>query len=350
MKAYLVMEFSAPLVEQEVPTPEPLGTEVLVRVVHAGVCHSDLHIHDGYYSLAGGAKLDLLERGIRLPHTMGHELYGEVAAIGADVTGVSNGDRRLVYPWIGCGQCGACLAGNENVCIAPRSIGVFTPGAYADYCLVPNEKYLVDIGDLDPLVATPYSCSGVTVYSAISKALPIGNKEWLVIMGAGGLGLNAVAIAKALDVVNVLVVDIDDSKLDAATEMGADAVLNPGTDDAVASLQKMTDGGPRAVVDTVGAESTANLGIAALLKGGRYVIVGLFGGGVTLSLPTIPLRAISVLGSYTGNLTELKALIELAKAGKVKPLPVSTRPLSEVSETLDELREGKIVGRTVLSN
>ena len=333
MKAYQVTEFSAPLVEQEVPTPEPLGTEVLVRVVHAGVCHSDLHIHDGYYSLAGGAKLDLLERGIRLPHTMGHELYGEVAAIGADVTGVSIGDRRLVYPWIGCGQCGACLAGNEN-----------------DYCLVPNEKYLVDIGDLDPLVATPYSCSGVTVYSAISKALPIGNKEWLVIMGAGGLGLNAVAIAKALDVANVLVVDIDDSKLDAATEMGADAVLNPGTDDAVASLQKMTDGGPRAVVDTVGAESTANLGIAALLKGGRYVIVGLFGGGVTLSLPTIPLRAISVLGSYTGNLTELKALIELAKAGKVKPLPVSTRPLSEVSETLDELREGKIVGRTVLSN
>ena len=152
---------------------------------------------------------------------------------------MSIGDRRLVYPWIGCGQCGACLAGNENVCIAPRSIGVFTPGAYADYCLVPNEKYLVDIGDLDPLVATPYSCSGVTVYSAISKALPIGNKEWLVIMGAGGLGLNAVAIAKALDIANVLVVDIDDSKLDAATEMGADAVLNPGTDDAVANLQKM---------------------------------------------------------------------------------------------------------------
>ena len=350
MKAYQVTEFSAPLVEQEVPTPEPSGTEVLVRVVHAGVCHSDLHIHDGYYSLAGGAKLDLLERGIRLPHTMGHELYGEVAAVGPDVTGISVGDRRLVYPWIGCGECGACLAGDENVCVAPRSVGVFTPGAYAEYCLIPNVKYLVDIGDLEPKVATPYSCSGVTVYSAISKALPVGGSEWLVIMGAGGLGLNAVAIAKARDVANVLVVDIDDSKLSAASEMGANAVLNPSDDGALATLQEMTGGGARAVVDTVGAESTANLGIGALLKGGRYVIVGLFGGGVTLSLPTIPLRAISVLGSYTGNLEELKALIELAKAGKVKPLPVSTRPLSEVGDTLEELRAGKIVGRTVLSN
>jgi D-arabinose 1-dehydrogenase-like Zn-dependent alcohol dehydrogenase len=208
----------------------------------------------------------------------------------------------------------------------------------------------VDIGNLDPVVATPYSCSGVTVYSALSKALPVTPAEWLVIMGAGGLGLNAVAIARARGVENVLVVDIDDTKLAAASDMGASAVLNPGQADALTRLQDMTDGGPRAVVDTVGAETTATLGIAALKKGGRYVIVGLFGGGVTIALPTLPLRAISVLGSYTGNLAELKALIELANSGAVKALPVTTRPMEEVADTLDDLRAGKVVGRVVMSN
>ena len=350
MKAYQVTEFSARLETREIATPEPTGTEVLIKVSNAGVCHSDLHIQDGYYSLVGDARLDLGERGIKLPRTLGHELYGEVVAGGPDAGDLPLGEGRLVYPWIGCGECPVCLAGNENICAAPRSVGVFADGAYADYCLIPHSKYLVDIGDLEPVVATPYSCSGVTVYSALSKALPVSSAEWLVIMGAGGLGLNAVAIARARGIENVLSVDIDDTKLAAASDMGATAVLNSGQPDALAQVQDMTHGGPRAVVDTVGAEATANLGIASLQKGGRYVIVGLFGGGVTIALPTLPLRAISVLGSYTGNLAELKTLIELASSGKVRPLPVATRPMAEVANTLDDLRSGKIVGRVVMSN
>lgn len=350
MKAYQLTEFSGRLLGREISTPEPTGTEVLIKVRNAGVCHSDLHIQDGYYSLAGGDRLDLNERGIKLPRTMGHELYGEIAAAGPDAGELPIGAGRLVYPWIGCGTCPVCLGGDENVCASPRSIGVFADGAYADFCLVPHPKYLIDIGDLDPVVATPYSCSGVTVYSALSKALPVSSEEWLVIMGAGGLGLNAVAIARARGVANVLSVDIDDAKLSAATEMGATAVLNSGSDDALSRLLELTDGGPRAVVDTVGAQGTASLGVACLKKGGRYVIVGLFGGGLTLALPTLPLRAISVLGSYTGNLAELKALIDLANSGKVKPLPVSTRSMAEVGETLDDLRAGTIVGRVVVSN
>tara|TARA_E500000331_G_scaffold340673_1_gene372239 strand:- start:102 stop:1154 length:1053 start_codon:yes stop_codon:yes gene_type:complete len=349
MKAYQVTEFSKPLEATELDKPEPTGTEVLIRVDKAGVCHSDLHIQDGYYALDGDTKLDLNERGINLPRTMGHELYGEVVAAGPDAD-APIGEYRLIYPWIGCRECSTCLAGFENICAAPQSIGVFNDGAYADYCIIPDSKYLIEIGDLDPVVATPYSCSGLTVYSALSKALPVSSDEWLVIMGSGGLGLNAVAIARARGVDNVVSVDIDEKKLAAAKDMGATAVLNSGNADALAQLQEITGGGPRAVVDTVGAEVTASLGIGSLLKGGRYVIVGLFGGGITLGLPTLPLRAISVLGSYTGNLTELKELIELAKSGKVKPLPVATRPMAEVSDTLDELRSGKIVGRVVMSN
>jgi D-arabinose 1-dehydrogenase-like Zn-dependent alcohol dehydrogenase len=268
-----------------------------------------------------------------------------------DTTGdVTIGARALVHPWHGCGDCPVCRSGSENLCLKPRSLGVFSDGGYADYCLVPHPRYLIDIGDLDPAVATPYSCSGVTVFSALKKLLPVDDEEWLVIMGAGGLGLNAVAIAKGMGAANVLSVDIDESKLEAARELGADATLNSTAPDALARLGELTGGAPRAVLDTVGAEATSKLALGALAKAGRYVIVGLYGGSLTLPLVTLPLRAISIAGSYTGNLQELKELIELAKSGKVKALPTQTRDMSRLGDTLDDLRAGRIVGRVVLTN
>jgi len=350
MKAYQLTAFDAPIEARDVATPEPTGTQVLVKVSHAGVCHSDLHIQDGYYDLGDDVHLDLGERGVNLPRTMGHEILGEVVKGGPEAGDLVIGSRALIHPWLGCGECPTCLAGNENICLKPASLGVFSDGGYADYCLVPHPRYLVDIGDLDPAVATPYSCSGVTVFSALRKLLPVDDQEWLVIMGAGGLGLNAVAIAKGMAAANVLSVDLDDAKLAAARDMGADATLNSGDADAMAQLRKITGGAPRAVLDTVGAEATAQLAIGALAKGGRYVIVGLYGGSLTLPLVTLPLRAISITGSYTGNLQELKDLVTLAKSGKVKPLPTQTRDMSSVGETLDDLRAGRIVGRVVLTN
>lgn len=350
MKAYQVVEFTEPIEARETPTPEPKGTEVLIKVSCAGVCHSDIHIWEGYYDLGADSRLTLGDRGVELPLTMGHELYGEVVSGGPEAGDLPIDEGRLIHPWIGCGECEVCRQGLENMCLKLQSLGVFRQGAYAEYCLIPHPRYLVDIGDLDPATATPYACSGVTVFSALNKALPVADDEWLVIMGAGGLGLNAVAVAKALGVARVLSVDIDDEKLQAARDMGADATINSSSASALEDLQAAATGGVRAVVDTVGAEATATLGVAALTKGGRYVIVGLFGGGLTLALPMIPLRAISVLGSYVGNLQELKDLIALVQTGKVKPLPTATRPLAEVGDTLNDLRDGKIVGRVVLTN
>lgn len=351
MRSYQLTAPGQPFEQVDREDPTPTGTEVLVRVTHAGVCHSDIHISDGYFDLGGGKKLDIVARGQKLPVTLGHEVLGEVVAAGPDAPDAPIGKTMLVHPWLGCGECSACKAEMENHCPTMRSIGIFRDGGYATHCLVPHPKYLVDIGDVDPMVATPYSCSGVTVYSALKKAMPVLDSEWLAIFGAGGLGLSAIAIAKGMGVKNVISVDIDDEKLAAAKETGADAVLNStSVANAIKALQELAGGELRAVVDTVGGEATAQLGTGAVRKGGRYVIVGLYGGELTVSLPTLPMRALSILGSYVGSLGELKELMELVKAGKVKPIPMTTRPLETAYDTLQDLKAGRIVGRVVLTN
>ena len=351
MRSYQLVQPGKPFEEVDRADPTPTGTEVLVRVTHAGVCHSDIHISDGYFDLGGGKKLDIIARGQRLPVTLGHEVLGEVIAAGPDAKDAPIGKTMLVHPWLGCGECSACKAEQENHCPTMRSIGIFRDGGYATHCVVPHPKYLVDIGDVDPTVATPYSCSGVTVYSALKKAMPVLDTEWLAIFGAGGLGLSAVAIAKGMGVKNVISVDIDDEKLEAAKKTGADAVLNSKTaENPIAELQKIAGGELRAVVDTVGGEATSSVGIGAVRKGGRYVIVGLYGGEMTVSLPTLPMRALSIMGSYVGSLGELKELMELVKTGKVKPIPMETRPLETAYDTLQDLKAGRITGRVVLTS
>lgn len=350
MRSWKVTDFGKPLemIQQEIP--EPTGTEVLVKVTRCGVCHSDLHIGDGYFDLGSAGRLNMGDRGVPLPHVLGHEILGEVVKGGPDAGPVPTGETKLIHPWIGCGECSICKSGQENHCAKPRTLGVYRDGGYQEYVLVPHAMFLVDIGDVDPSEATPFACSGVTVYSALRKAQPVLDDEWLVIMGAGGLGLAAVGIARAMGFKQILSCDIDDKKLAAAKDMGATATLNISGDDAAEALAEATGGGPRAVVDTVGANPTAKLGYGSLVKGGRYVIVGLYGGDFTIPLPTLPLRAAAVIGSYVGSLKELKELMELVKAGKVKQVPIENRPMDQVQRSLDELRAGKIVGRVVLTN
>ena len=125
MRAWAVVENGAPLKELELPTPEPKGTEVLIEVTHCGVCHSDLHIWEGYYDIGGGKKMSLKDRGVVLPLAMGHEIVGRVAKLGPDAKGVKVGDLRIVFPWLGCGTCEKCLAEEDNMCLTPRSLGVY---------------------------------------------------------------------------------------------------------------------------------------------------------------------------------------------------------------------------------
>ena len=169
MISYEVTGFGKPLERAERPTPTPTGDQVLVRIEAAGVCHSDLHIWHGEYDLGNGKKLSMADRGMKLPLTMGHEIAGEVIAVGPDVKDVQVGKRYVVFPWHGCGECKVCKRGDENLCLAGKSMGVYQNGGYADHVLVNHGYYLVDIGDMPAERAAPYACSGLTTYSAINK-------------------------------------------------------------------------------------------------------------------------------------------------------------------------------------
>jgi alcohol dehydrogenase/propanol-preferring alcohol dehydrogenase len=349
MRSYRVTDFGAPLSEVDAQTPRPSGSEVVLRVKAAGVCHSDLHIWEGGYDLGHGRRLSLKDRGIALPLTMGHETVGEVLTVGPDASGVKPGDIRLVYPWIGCGKCAVCQADQENLCATPRSIGVFCDGGYADHIVVPSAKYLVDLKGLDPVTAAPYACSGVTTYSALKKLSDVIAREPIVIIGAGGLGLMALTLLKAMDGFGAIVVDIDARKRQAALDGGALAAVDGAAADAQAQIARAAGQPIRGVIDLVGSAQTTGLGFDCLAKGGKLVIVGLFGGAAPWSLPLIPIKAVTIQGSYVGNLIELKELIDLVVRRQVPPIPVTALPLDQANGALQDLRAGKLVGRAVLT-
>jgi D-arabinose 1-dehydrogenase-like Zn-dependent alcohol dehydrogenase len=337
-----------PLKLNEAPTPKPQGSEVLLKMLAAGVCHSDLHLNDGWFDLGGGKRMSLQDRGMKLPVTLGHENVGEVVAAGPDAKGVKIGARVLAHPWIGCGQCGPCKRNEENLCRAMKSLGVFSNGGYADYMLVPHPRYLIDIGDLAPERVAPLACSGVTTYGALKK-VPTLKTEPTVIIGAGGLGLMCLALHKAMGGHSAIVVDIDPAKREAAKQGGAKLVIDGAAKDATQQIIDATDGGAWAAIDLVGSSASARLGYDSLIKGGKYIIVGLYGGDLTVSLPPIPMRALTIQGSYVGSLPETIELIELVRRTGLPPVPVATRPLTDVNAVMDQLRAGKIIGRVVLT-
>ncbi len=349
MLSYDVCECGAPLQLIERETPEPKGSEVLLRVIAAGVCHADLHIGDGYYDIGGGQKLMLLERGIKLPLTMGHENVGEVVAVGPNVKGVSVGDVRLIHPWMGCGECAVCRRGDENLCVKPCSVGIHRAGGFATHLVVPHPRYLFDITGLAPERAAPLACSGVTAFSALKKAADTLADEPVVMIGAGGVGLMALALHARMGGKAAIMVDIDPAKREAARQAGASHVIDGRAPDVLDQIRAATGGGAWAVIDFVGAGQTVKLGVDATTKGGKVIVVGLFGGDVTVSTPFFPIKALTVQGSYVGSLNEIAELIDLVKAKGAPDVPVATRPLDQVNAALNDLRDGRVIGRVVMT-
>ena len=342
-----LVDYGKPLQATEAATPKPLGTEVLLRVSHCGVCHSDIHLQDGYFDLGGGQKLDV--RGNRpMPFTLGHEIAGTVEAAGPDAKGVTQGKFYAAYPWIGCGKCGLCARGDEHMCNAPRALGVTVDGGYATHVLVPHPHYLLDVEGIAPGIAGALMCSGLTGYGAIKKAVPYLKFGPLLIVGLGGVGMMGLQFARALTDKPILAADIDKSKREAALKLGAAEAFDPAEAGARKAIMKAS-GGVGAAVDFAGSDKSLAFAHAVVAKGGAAIVVGLIGGSFTLPVPMFPLRALTIMGSYVGSTGEAREMLDLVKAGKVAPIPVETRPLADTSRSLDDLRAGKIVGRVVIT-
>ena len=349
MKSARITAPNEPLVVSESDAPKPQGNQVLIKVKSVGVCHSDLHLWEGGYDLGDGQFMKVTDRGVKYPVTPGHEIVGIIEDMGEGVSNVSKGDEVLVFPWIGCGECPACKVGNENLCDAPKSMGVFQDGGYSDYALIPDSKYLAKLDGVDPDSATSLACSGLTAYTAIKKSNQ-NSPEFIVIIGAGGLGLMGVQIAKAITDAKIICVDLDDKKLETAKEMGAHYILNSKDSETSQKILSIcNDKGADSVVDFVNAPPTAKLALSILRKRGNLVLVGLFGGSIELSLVTIPLKSIIIQGAYTGNYTDMVELLDLARKGTINPIISKRYRLDDANTALEDLKARKIVGRAVIN-
>jgi len=332
----------------ELPDPTAAGTDVLVEVTHCGVCHSDLHVWHGGYDLGGGRMLSVKDRGLVLPAAPGHEIVGRVAQLGPDAVGVAIRDQRVVYPWIGCGHCPRCLAEEDNLCPNQRSLGVAVNGGFGRLVKVPHPRYLLAFDGVSASLAATYACSGLTAYSAARKVLPVGAGQSVVLFGAGGLGLAAIAILRALGHHAIVVVDISATKRAAALAAGATAAVDGSGADVPARIA--ATGPVGAVLDFVGSDSTARDGLAVLPKGGTLVLVGIGGGELTLSVAGTIFRAHTIRGSLTGSIAELRAVLALAQSGALAPTPVQDRPADQVNDVMTALDAGRITGRVVLTS
>ncbi len=360
MKSYQITEWGGPLELAEKPTPTPVGREVLLRITAAGICHSDLHIQDGFFDLGQGERVDFAKLGAQLPLTLGHEIAGVVEAVGPDVgsgpdagggpdaTDVTIGKAYIAFPWIGCRSCGVCAHEREQFCATPKFLGARVDGGYSDHVIVPDPAFLVPHDGIAAELACTYACAGLTAYSGLRKAGELSEKDCILMIGAGGVGLSGLHMAKELTQAKIVVADIDPGKRAVAKAAGAFEVIDNGADDAVQQIMEVTDGGARAAIDFVGSVATGKFGLTSLRKGGRLIVVGLYGGALPVALPLMPVRALTIQGSYVGTLDELKDLVSLGQAGKIPAIPLDTRPLDEAPRSLQDLRDGKVSGRVIL--
>ncbi|WP_285035556.1 MULTISPECIES: NAD(P)-dependent alcohol dehydrogenase [unclassified Plantibacter] len=336
---------SAPeVVEIEKPTPGP--GEILLKVTAAGVCHSD----DYVMSLP---EQDYLEQQYPLPLTLGHEGAGVIEEFGPGVeTSLQLGEAVAVYgPW-GCGHCLNCSQGKENYCTNAAAEGIRPPGlgaqgSMAEYMIVDDVRHLVPIGDLDPVKNVSLTDAGLTPYHAIKRSLPkLGAGTFAVVIGSGGLGHVGIQMLKALSGATVIVLDVNDEKLELAKHVGADVTLI-SDESAAGKIRELTGGvGVDAVFDFVGANPTIATATAVAATEADVTIVGIGGGSATIGFGSIAYDA-AVRIPYWGSRSELIEVFELAKAGKVD-VEVQPYSLDDAPKAYEDLHAGTIRGRAVI--
>jgi propanol-preferring alcohol dehydrogenase len=311
-------------------------------VAGSGLCHTDFTVVSRDREHWGNDQP---------PFTLGHEVAGWIEEVGTGVTKFQAGDAVAVNPsWASCGRCHMCRSGEENHCLYQKGIrapGVGYNGGHAPYILVPEARFLVPIGDLDPILAAPLTDAGITTYSAIKPALPgIWPGSTAVVIGVGGLGLYAVQFLRLLTGARVVAVDSTEARLKLAREHGADYVVTSGPD-AAKQIRELSGGvGASFVLDCVGINPTLATGVAALAWRGRLHMVGAGGGSIPFDFFKMPPGA-QLVTSLNGGSIALMEVVDLAALGRLKVL-VDRYPLGAAKRAYDDFEHGRLVGRAVL--
>jgi alcohol dehydrogenase len=349
MKRQSLVRFDAPLCETMIDTPTPQGREVLVRVERCGLCHSDLHLQDGYMDLGNGKRLDTT-RGMTLPFTLGHEIAGVVDEVGPEAPRDIVGRKKAVFPWIGCGECRNCLAGDENLCARNRFLGVSIDGGFATHVLVPDAKYLLDYDPLPVNLAATLMCSGITAYGALKRLLDRPRQRNMLLIGLGGVGMMGLAFAQAMFKQKISVADVSPAARETALANGAAVAYDPSEADIARRIVKEHDGGFDAVVDFAGNEKSMSFAVSTVARGGKIVVSGLMGGNFNLPIVQWIYKRMTIEGFMVGTLAEAQELMALARSGKIKPTPMREEPMGDAQKWMEQLRAGKVVGRVLFKN
>lgn len=342
MLAYRLLEAQKQPEFQEVPDPHAGPGQVVVRVAGSGLCHTD-------FTVIGRERSYWTDQ--PPPFTLGHEIAGWVEEVGTGVAKYKRGDAVAVDPnWASCGRCHMCRSGEENHCLYQKAIrapGVGYDGGHSPYVLVPEARFLVPIGDLDPVAAAPLTDAGITTYSAIKAALPeIWPGSTAVVIGVGGLGLYAVQFLRQLTAARVVAVDSTEARLKLAREHGADDVV-PSGPGAAEQIRELSGGvGAAFVLDCVGVNATLATGVAALSWRGRLTMVGAGGGSVPFDFFKVR-PGTQLTTSLNGGSIALMEVVEMAALGRLKIL-VDRYPMSSAKQAYDDFEHGRLVGRAVL--
>jgi propanol-preferring alcohol dehydrogenase len=341
MRAARLHAYGKPMVIEEVPTPTPGPGEVVIEVQGAGFCHSDLHLIDG--------EIQILPR---LPITLGHENAGVVAARGAGVRSVRDGDPVLVFGGWGCGACPWCVSGDEQLCATPEWVGLSQhDGGYAEYLLVPHERWLVPLQKLAPREAAPLTDAALTPYRAIRKALPSLTPDVAVlVIGLGGLGQYGVKLLRLLCASPIVAVDVDPRKLALAGSYGASHLLDGRDADLRERVLALTGGlGVGAALDFVGSDPTLALAAAVTRPLGRVLQIGLAGGTARLKVLENTRFEVSFEATLWGNVKELREVVALAERGELALIEQEYAPLDAINDAYRRLKAGEVSGRLVIT-
>ncbi len=312
--------------------------DVIVRIGAAGLCRTDLHIQEGQWAEKSGVKL---------PYTPGHENAGWVHEIGSAVTNVEVGDTVIVHPFISCGLCGPCRAGDDMHCLNGSFPGINRDGGFADFLQTSARSAVKLDPSLHPKGIAALADAGLTAIHAVKKAIPVLSPgTFAVVIGAGGLGHIGIQCLKAMTPAEIIVIDPSEAALQLARELGADQTfVVDGTH--VEKVRELTNGlGAEAIIDFVGEKGAIEDGIAMVRDGGFYYVIGY---GENIDIPTIDVisREISFIGNLVGTYTDLSELMTLTAQGKVS-LHTTTYPLEAINDAMADLDGGRLQGRGIL--